>query len=189
MNMYRRLIYIFIFPLFCFSCDKDLEINNSRLENFEMLWRIVDEKYCFFEYKKDSIKNWNEVYREYKPKVLACRSDTEMFYIFGDMLNELKDGHVNLYSSFDISRYDIQGNLPFNFNSNLLRGDRYLGKDFKMAGGLRYKILEGNVGYIYYGSFSDGFSDANLDYVLDYFRYTEGIILDIRNNGGGSGSY
>jgi len=187
MNIKIKYLLFLVFPLLCFtSCDKDLKTNNTALENFEMLWRIVDEKYCFFEYKKDSIKNWNDVYREYKPKALACETDMEMFYVFADMLNELKDGHVNLYSSFDVSRYDIQGDFPFNFNSNLLRNDRYWGKDFKIAGGLRYKMLEGNVGYIYYGSFSSGFSEANLDYVIDLFKDTKGIILDIRNNGGGA---
>jgi hypothetical protein len=189
MTEIKHLSYLLFTLFFLSSCDKELEINNTPLENFEMLWRTVDEKYCFFEYKKDSIKDWNEVYREYKPKALACKTGEEMFYVFADMLNELKDGHVNLYSPFDVSRYDIQGDFPFNFNSNLLQNDRYLGKDFKMAGGLRYKMLDENVGYIYYGSFSSGFSEANLDYVIDYFKDTKGIILDIRNNGGGVVSY
>ncbi len=185
----KYLLYL-VFPLFCFtSCDDDLEIDNTALENFEMLWKIVDEKYCFFEYKKDSIKDWNEVYREYKPKVLRARNDMEIFYVFADMLNELKDGHVNLYSPFDVSRYDIEGDFPQNFNSNILKKDCYLGKDYKMAGGLKYKMLDGNVGYIYYSSFSSGFGESNLDYVMKYFANTKGIIVDIRNNGGGSVSY
>ena len=183
-----RVFVFIIFPFFT-SCDKDLEVENTALENFEMLWKIVDEKYCFFEYKKDSIKDWNEVYREYKPKALSCSTNMELFYVFADMLNELKDGHVNLYSPFDVSRYDIQGDFPFNFNSNLLRGERYWGKDFKMAGGLRYKMLEGNIGYIYYGSFSTGFGESNLDYVMTYFKDAEGVIVDIRNNGGGAVLY
>ena len=183
------------FALSCFcavalvSCDKDLERDNTVLENFEMLWKIVDEKYCFFEYKKDSIKDWNEVYREYKPRALRCNSDMEVFYCFGDMLNELKDGHVNLYSPFDISRYDIEGTYPDNYNSKIIKSERYLGKDYKIAGGLKYKILEGNIGYIYYGTFSSGFSEVNLDFVIDYFKDTQGIIIDIRNNGGGVITY
>jgi hypothetical protein len=191
--MKNKLKHIYIFSLlllpFLISCDKDLENSNTALENFEMLWKTVDEKYCFFEYKKNDIKNWNEVYREYKPRVLASTSEYELFYVFADMLNELKDGHVNLVSPFDVSRYDIEGDHPNNFNINLLKKDHYLGKNYKKAGGLSYKMLEGNIGYIYYGSFSSGFSESNLDYILTYFENTDGIIIDIRNNGGGNVSY
>lgn len=188
--MKNKIYLCCIFSLLLLSsCDKDLEYQNTASENFEILWKTVDEKYCFFEYKKGSIKDWNAVYNEYRPKVLSCRTDMEIFYVFADMLNELKDGHVNLYSAFDVSRYDIEGNYPSNFDSKILKKEHYLGKDYKSAGGLKYKILDGNIGYIYYGSFSSGFSESNLDYILDYFKNTKGIIIDIRNNGGGMVSY
>jgi C-terminal processing protease CtpA/Prc len=41
------------------------------------------------------------------------------------------------------------------------------------------------VGYIYYGSFSSGIGDGNINQVLDRMAICDGIILDIRNNGGG----
>ena len=189
MKMKNKIIapFIALMALLTFSsCDKDLEVEEEDyMENFEMLWKTVDEKYCFFDYKKDSIKDWNTVYYEYKAKVENCRSKMDLFYILGDMLKELKDGHVNLYSSFDIARYDIQGDYLDNYNSKVISSDRYLGRDYKIAGGLKYKILENNIGYIRYSSFSSSFSDANLDYILDYFRNTEGIVIDVRDNGGG----
>ena len=33
------------------SCVKEEEFANSPEGNFEMLWKIMDEHYCFFEYK------------------------------------------------------------------------------------------------------------------------------------------
>ncbi|MDR0824699.1 MAG: S41 family peptidase, partial [Prevotella sp.] len=45
--------------------------------------------------------------------------------------------------------------------------------------------LDDNVGYIYYGSFSSGIGDGNINQVLDRMAICDGIILDIRNNGGG----
>ncbi|MCQ2216941.1 MAG: S41 family peptidase [Paludibacteraceae bacterium] len=185
----RYLIGLCIAMFSFSSCDKDLEVTtNSAMENYDMLWKVVDENYCFFEYKKDSIKDWDEVYREYLPMVKACKTKTDLFYIFSDVLNELKDGHVNLISSFDVSRYDIQGDYPDNYDSKIIRKDHYLGKDYKTAGGLRYKLLEDKVGYISYTSFSNSFTDDNLDYVLKLFRNTDGIIIDLRNNGGGYAS-
>ena len=49
-----------------------------------------------------------------------------------------------------------------NFISNVIYSDRYLGRNYRKAGGLSYKLLGDNIGYIYYGSFSDGFSEDNL---------------------------
>lgn len=185
----RFLVGVFFAMATLSSCDKDLEVTtNSAMENYDMLWRVVDENYCFFEYKKDSIKDWNAVYREYLPMVKACRSKMDLFYIFADVLNELKDGHVNLVSPFDLSRYDLQGDCPDNYDSKIIRKDHYLGKDYRVAGGLKYKLLDEKVGYISYTSFSNSFSDDNLDYVLNYFRNTKGIIIDLRNNGGGYAS-
>lgn len=185
MKVLNFMSLILLAALFLTSCDKDLEVEDSPRENFEMLWRTIDEKYCFFEYKKDSIKDWDDVYDEYSLMIHDDMSQFDLFDVLGSMLNELKDGHVNLVSSFDRSRYDLQGDYPFNFDINILEGPRYLGKDYKQAGGIMYKRLSEDVGYMYYSSFSNSFNDSNLNHILYYFKDTKGIIIDIRNNGGG----
>jgi C-terminal processing protease CtpA/Prc len=38
---------------------------------------------------------------------------------------------------------------------------------------------------VYYGSFSDGIGEGNIDEVLYHFMACRGLIIDIRNNGGG----
>ena len=50
---------------------------------------------------------------------------------------------------------------------------------------MKYKILNDNIGYIYYGSFSSGVGEANLDQILSRMAICNGIIIDIRDNGGG----
>jgi C-terminal processing protease CtpA/Prc len=42
------------------------------------------------------------------------------------------------------------------------------------------------VGYIRYGSFLSNFSEAELNFVMNRYANTKGIILDLRSNGGGS---
>ena len=88
------------------SCDDDLEYEDfDVVENFNFLWKEIDEKYCFFDYKKDSIMRWDLVYDKYVTKIYYdCSNVTEYFDVMAAMLGELKDGHVNLYSSFDVSR-------------------------------------------------------------------------------------
>ena len=62
---------------------------------------------------------------------------------------------------------------------------RYLGTDYRIAGSLRYKILDDNIGYAYCGSFNSPIGEGNLDEVMKYFAFCNGLILDIRGNGGG----
>jgi len=188
-----KKIFGFIFAasmLPFFSCDDDLEYDDfDILENYNFLWKEIDEKYCFFDYKKDSIKRWDLVYDEYYSKVYYDVTNvTEYFDVLAEMLNELKDGHVNLYSGFDVSSYKFAANTPVDFDYNLLAyNDRYWGKDLRNCGGFGYKTLrDGAVGYIRYGDFSSSFSHSQLDFILSSFDETKGLIIDVRNNGGGS---
>ena len=112
-----------------------------------------------------------------------------LFQVLDSMLAELKDGHVNLYSSSNIARYwDWYLDYPRNFNEGIIERT-YLGKTYRIAGGLKYKILDDNIGYIYYESFSSGVGNGNLDEVLSYLAPCNGLIFDVRNNGGGNLTY
>jgi C-terminal processing protease CtpA/Prc len=111
-------------------------------------------------------------------------NSAQLFEVMSNMLAELQDGHVNLYYSADMSRYwSWHEDYPRNFDEDLR--DRYLGKDYKIAAGLKYRILDDNTGYVVYESFSSGIGDGNIDEVLYYLRSCNGLILDIRGNGGG----
>lgn len=108
----------------------------------------------------------------------------QLFEVMSQMLGELRDGHVNLSTSYDFGRYwKWHEDYPSNFSDTLQR--RYLGTDYRIAAGMRYKILDDNIGYVYYGSFSDGIGEGNIDEVLYHFMACRGLIIDIRNNGGG----
>lgn len=185
----QKLIYIscVLTTVFLSSClgDSEGKINTYR-HNFESLWRIVDTQYCFLEEKRI---NWDSVYSVYNSRLgQDTLSELVFFDAMASMLAELKDGHVNLYSSFDRSRYwKWFTDYPSNFNSSIIYSGRYLGSDYRLAGGLRYTRIAGDsIGYIYYPSFSDSFSNTNLFHVLNSFRDCSGLIIDVRSNGGGS---
>ena len=111
-------------------------------------------------------------------------TETQLFEVLCDMLAELRDGHVNLSSSYDYGRYwTWQEAYPKNYSDSLER--KYLGTDYKISSGLQYKVLDDNIGYIRYESFTNPIGEGNLDDVLSYFALCQGIIIDIRNNGGG----
>ncbi|MDR2627292.1 MAG: S41 family peptidase [Dysgonamonadaceae bacterium] len=165
------------------ACMKE-EFDNDPKGNFDALWQIIDEHYCFFESKN---VDWDQVYRQYAPRVERNMSGEALFYLLWEMLEELRDGHVNLSASFDVMRYDkwYQDSLH-NFNRDLLDTPPYLGRDYAVASGLKYKVLDDNIGYIYYESFQSPIGEGNLDHVIKKFEGCHGIIIDIRDNGGGS---
>lgn len=182
----KLLFFVVSVSLFFAGCEKAEDFTMSPQTNFDALWKIIDENYCFFEYKDI---DWDEVYYKYNQQLRDTMDQYELFNLLGNMLAELKDGHTNMISSFDVARYwDWYEDYPRNFNEDLNK--TYLGKDYQIAGGIKYRRLaKDKIGYIYYGSFSNGVGENNLDYILSYFKNCDGLIIDVRENGGGSLTY
>ena len=179
--MMKNLLIILFLGFTFSSCFHEEEYENSKQGNFELLWKIIDEKYCFFEYKNI---DWDEVYDRYAARITEDMPQESFFDVLGEMLAELKDGHVNLIANHNISRYwKWFEDYPDNFDEKIQKN--YIGTDYSIAGGMKYKILNDNIGYIYYGSFSSGVGEANLDQILSRMAICNGIIIDIRDNGGG----
>lgn len=178
----KKYFLVLIFSVFIFSsCFDENDYGNSKQDNFELLWKEIDEKYCFFEYKNI---DWDNIHTEYKAQVSEGMSQDAFFDLMGQMLAELKDGHVNLIANHNMSRYwKWFEDYPENFDSKIQKN--YIGTDYLIAGGLKYKVLPDSVGYVYYSSFSSGVGENNLDQALYRMAKCKGIIIDIRDNGGG----
>ena len=183
----KHLLYIaaliFVLPLQSCFINQDKDMVNDAKTNFEMLWKICDEYYCYFDYKNI---DWDSIYTAYEPRVYNGMSDDELFNVLGEMLGELKDGHVNLYYDYNQSRYwKWSEDYPQNYNERLIL-ENYFHFDYFSKGGFIYQILPENIGYIHYSSFVDDCDDAMLDHMLSMFKDCKGLIFDIRNNGGGN---
>ncbi|HMQ07792.1 MAG TPA: S41 family peptidase [Saprospiraceae bacterium] len=149
---------------------------------FEYLWNDVKIKYSYFELK--SI-DWDSIHLKYRPAIHRNTNALELFDILSEMLFELKDGHVNLTSVFDRSRnWEWFQDYPSNFNINNVERN-YLGKDFRITGPFRHTFLD-TLLYIYYPSFALTITDSHIDVLHAFARVSKGIILDIRDNGGGN---
>lgn len=167
------------------SCVRGDDYDNDAEGNFKALWTIIDEHYCFFDYKVKTIGlDWNQVYTTYHNRLSEDMNSMQLFEVLGEMLSELQDGHVNLYASHDIARnWSWYEDFPANFNDSV--HELYLGTDYKIASGLQYKILDDNIGYIYCPSFNSGLGEGNISQVLQDFAECTGIIIDVRGNSGG----
>ena len=185
----NNLFFLLSLLVLLAGCIREDEYDNDSVGNFEQLWKIIDERYCFLDEKGI---DWNAVHDEYRQYILPGMTDEDLFDKLSEMLFILKDGHVNLSSASRTSYYDAwYEGYPWNYREDILY-QYYLGSassGYRTSAGLKYKIFDNNIGYIRYESFNDGVGDGNLDEVLVYLSTCNGLIIDVRDNGGGSLTY
>jgi len=183
----KKLAFFVFIAIASASCitDEEPQFANTVQGNFDALWHIIDTRYCYLDYKHI---NWDSVRTVYRPQLDSVTDKYALFDLFAQMLACLKDGHVNLSSEFDRSRYwKWYTDYPSNFDSRILTREKYLGENYRISGGFRYRsIANGEIGYIRYASFSEGFNFAA---VVAQFSECKGLIIDVRDNGGGTLSY
>ncbi|MBP5326679.1 MAG: S41 family peptidase [Bacteroidales bacterium] len=158
---------------------------STPVETFDYLWKQVDERYSLFDVKN---VDWQAMYDSLRPRVHNYMSDRELFNVCHSLLNSLDDGHVDLWNTSDVASSEAiylqrYGNGNFDLNTVALT---YLGPRHHTTGGLAYNSIDsGRVLYIYYGSFSNQANTNQLEYIISLYPNIEGIVFDIRQNGGG----
>lgn len=151
---------------------------------FDEAWTFADRHYSYFDLKG---VDWDSVYNVYSPRIRPDMGQVELFDLLAEMFYLLKDGHVNLRSAFDRSRYwEWYLNAPENFDYSII--ERYYFQDRQRYIGPFQAIIIDSIGYVYLSSFGSEFSSGHLDLLMQSFQNTKGMIVDVRNNGGGSGS-
>ncbi len=185
-NIFWLVLALIVAPSVLSSClDQDEEITGeSYYDVFEVCWRTMDERYCFFDEKG---VDWEGVYRQFCPLAKdSVKNMQGLLSLLDLMLDTLKDGHVNVYTPFNVARYwKWYEDYPINFDANLLQ-TYYLKDNYWSAGSFQFtQFKEDSVAYVRYASFANSVGSTNLDYTLMALRKAKGLILDIRNNGGG----
>jgi Peptidase family S41/Tricorn protease C1 domain len=183
--MTTKHIIIAFFAIVLFSsCEKILvepTSSNAPTAIFEQTWKAIDEGYSFLEYKR---VNWDSIGTVHRKKVNDNISDDSLFSVLNSMLYTLKDGHVNIKTPFNRSRnWEWYLGYAQNYDEGLLERN-YLGK-WKITGSFTHNRIK-NAGYLHYSKFSDAVSDYDMDYIMDDYKDAKGLIIDIRDNGGGS---
>jgi len=175
------------------SCEKIFMEPNPKTENiaiFEEYWKLVNEKYAMF---SDSGKGINRelLYSENKVLVDNTISKDSLFRVLARITISLKDGHSYLIDIENdiMAGFDIVDTIPTNFKQSIV-DNIYLNNNVKTEGdGFKYTLLDnGKVGYIEYRDFEKQVTEQMMNNILTYFNNTNGIILDVRGNGGGDPS-
>ena len=171
------------------SCERAfMEANESAkpINVFDYLWNKVDQQYAFFDVKGI---DWDSVREVYRPMVNDEMQLDSFFHVCASMLNTLKDGHTNLISAFDVSHNDsvyYKMVAEKNIDEQVVVLN-YLTINYHTTGSLNHNaIRDDKVAYIRYASFMDAVTTDNLIYLTNYYSDCKGMILDLRQNGGGS---
>lgn len=164
------------------SCEKAPEYSDDPYGNFDALADIVADHYCFFQEKN---LDWPAICARYREEITPDTKLLDLYDICSRLLNELQDGHVNLITRFSTSYYrEWWSQYPQDFNLRTLQ-QYYLRFDYYQTSGISYKMLTEDIGYMYYPSFSTAIAPTSLDYILAILHDSKGLIIDIRDNGGG----
>lgn len=187
-NFHITTLLLFI-ALGSTSCERVLmsdDLQATAPNTFDYLWQRFDQQYSMFDVKG---VDWQAVYDSLRPRVYGGMTADSLFAVSATMLGVLNDGHVNLYAGFDVSRADSlyyrfysQGGIDV--NTVVLN---YLGIGYHSTAGMAHTgLCGGKVLYIYYGSFSNTVSTSLFRRIIMSYPDAQGMILDLRGNGGGS---
>jgi len=187
MKSIKYMLALFIpFLMACegYLFEEDLSSVDPQV-NFDYLWKQCDEKYAYFDLKAI---DWDEKYTEYSSKLYPEMSDDSLFNVLGGLLRELKDDHTNLSSTFNVAFYGTQNLGPDNFDWRIVT-DHYLPSDYYISGPFVHDFLLNSnqeIGYIRFSQFTGMINSTNLNFILNRYKHTKGLIIDLRENGGGA---
>jgi hypothetical protein len=188
MNNYKILLIALFITLFFASCEKAIleKQSTDKKDVFEYFWKSIDTKYSFFELKNI---DWDAAHDRFSKGITNDMSDEAFFDSLSAMVDLLQDGHSGIDSPFNSHKYvGFFTRGPENFDARLLL-DNYAHGWGSVTGALNHiSLCDGQVAYVYYGDFSNEITDEDIDYIINKYKGTKGMIIDVRNNFGGLAS-
>ncbi|NLT52320.1 MAG: S41 family peptidase [Ignavibacteria bacterium] len=195
----KKIIIIIAAAFILTSCTEVLlgpEPENTPQSNFEILWKTFDENYPLFGVKNI---NWDSLHTFYASKISSSTSENELWNITADLLLNLNDGHVKLYNkgyTDGISGSRMINRKLYDFSLELVKSKflteiKTAGDGYFIYGKVKQSLSAVNLGYIFISTFmasnsGNGYEWANdINNILNEFSGCDGIIIDVRNNGGG----
>ena len=104
MKLFTSLLLLFALS-FLPACTTEQEYTADPYANYDQLWETLDRGYCYFDLKLPKGTTWRDLYHKYRRSLSPKMTNDELFHVMSDLLAELRDGHVNLISTFDYGRY------------------------------------------------------------------------------------
>lgn len=184
MKTYWKISFAIIGTLFFLqACKKDnTSYQDPSDDFFDIVWSDFDQTYPYFIHKGI---NWDSVHSEYSSRIHETTSMHELSDLIGEMTMVLKDIHVRFTSSFGTYHYSKKLNYPENPPDNAFTYlDTILSNN--SIGAFGY-LANTNFVYLRINTFIGSTADfSDLAAMLDHIASTDGLVVDIRSNGGGN---
>jgi hypothetical protein len=203
--MKRSFLLIVLLAFLLSSCEEVLlneKFENTPRDNYELFWDEFDQFYGAFEAKQ---VNWDSLKVVYGKEINENSGDHQLFKAISGLLNELNDGHADLYSStngyyrswnrrnksyfsdFKSTDFSHVGQLQSTIRSNYLMGKYKYGNFSNWLffwGTISYEGRQ--IGYICIPTFNiNDYPNEFIQQAIDSFNQHDAVIFDLRYNGGG----
>jgi hypothetical protein len=175
------------------ACEKVVipDDNSSKKAIFEEFWSDIDENYSLFQFTD---LNWDSIKNVYQGKISNTMSDEAFYDTLCNMAFELKDAHTNIYplnTDIILKSYDYfrESEYPRNYNFSVISNKYVYANDYVVVYDHYAYCWLGNtkIGYMVYNEyFDENTTEEAFVKMLEYFSGCKGIIIDIRENGGGN---
>ncbi|HSW44139.1 MAG TPA: S41 family peptidase [Phycisphaerae bacterium] len=157
------------------------------LAAFDELWTTFDRNYSYFNHKGI---DWNDVRTRYRPNFNQALTPAAFAERVAEMLQELHDWHVWVQAPGQ-DALGYEGTVTTNFPPTLMASYTHDGSDYQnLANVIYHAWLDDNIAYIAIDTFSGGawqsITDDDIESLFDTYALADGLIIDIRNNNGGS---
>lgn len=188
MNTKRILIYGQLIALLFLQSFSYAQNSKSSIEIFEQAWKIMDTNYPNF---NDNQIDWNALGEIYRTKVTNETSDEELFDILSRMIAHLNDSHISLSidrEKIHFSSGRVQEREKGDFDEALIL-EKYLNGAYHkfQNGNYLYGWLNKDLAYLRIRIWKQGEkAGAIADSILSKIGSAKGLIIDVRDNTGGS---
>lgn len=203
---YLSLAIFALIAFTMFSCEDDLlheEYENTITDNYNCFWSEFDQLYGAFEAKQI---NWDSLKVVYGENLNENSTNQQLYTALCGLLNELNDGHADLYSPqfgyfrswnrrnksyfSDIKANDfgrvatLQNIIRAKYMNNHFETETYSGWQF-FWGTIPHNNLK--IGYICLPTFNiPDYPREFIQLAIDSFNQQDAVIIDLRFNGGGT---
>jgi carboxyl-terminal processing protease len=149
---------------------------------FDAVWRDFDRHYAYFEHGGI---DWTALGDAYRDSITPTTSERESARLIGAMIGRLDDYHSALFTPFGVF-----GPPPISYAHHFdlrLVSPRYVPSLASTSSGrIRYGRIDAEIGYVRIPSFEGSGWGAEIDDALAGPGEMGGLIIDIRDNGGGN---
>ena len=195
-EMKKVCLLVFLMVVISHSLLAQDNRSHNPVTIFEELWSQFDQQYAGFELRN---VDWNQLHEKYSAKISEQTTKEALFETCCEMLRELNDAHVSLIDESGPVKKRCNAN---NFPDSTTIFKRFTEKKFYqmvdrtlMSKGfsplLKSQVISyansGNIGYIRIAGMSK--NSKGLNSALDALKHTNGLIIDIRLNPGGTDQY